>query len=46
MWKDIKEYEGFYQVDENGNVRSLPRLITTKTGCQYMIDGKTWKSVS
>ena len=23
MWKDIKDYEGIYQIDENGNVKSF-----------------------
>ncbi|WP_423775861.1 NUMOD4 domain-containing protein [Barnesiella intestinihominis] len=23
MWKDIPEYEGLYQIDEFGNVKSL-----------------------
>ena len=31
IWKDIKEYEGFYQVSNLGRVRSLPR----KTNNQY-----------
>lgn len=26
IWKDIKEYEGYYQVSNQGNVRSLDRL--------------------
>lgn len=26
MWKDIKNYEGLYQIDENGNVKSLKRF--------------------
>ncbi|WP_194745911.1 NUMOD4 motif-containing HNH endonuclease [Staphylococcus chromogenes] len=30
-WKDIKGYEGFYQVSNTGKVRSLPRTITLKT---------------
>ena len=26
MWKDIEGYKGFYQINEEGVVRSLPRL--------------------
>lgn len=26
MWIDIKGYEGIYQISENGQIRSLPRL--------------------
>ena len=32
MWKDIKGYEGIYQVDEYGNVKSLQRTRTGKAG--------------
>lgn len=28
IWKDIKDYEGLYQVSNLGRVKSLPRLIT------------------
>ena len=27
IWKDIIEYEGFYQISNQGNVRSVPRII-------------------
>lgn len=27
IWKDIKEYEGFYQVSNKGNVRSVTRIV-------------------
>lgn len=30
VWKDIKEYEGLYQVSNFGNIRSLPRRGTSK----------------
>lgn len=32
IWKDIKNYEGLYQVSNLGNVRSLDRLMSTLTG--------------
>ena len=28
MWKDIKEYEGYYQVNEEGKVKSVERWIS------------------
>ena len=28
VWKDIPEYEGFYQVSNLGNVRSLDRVCS------------------
>lgn len=31
-WRDIKNYEGYYQVSSLGEVRSLNRLIKTGTG--------------
>lgn len=38
MWKDIEGYKGFYQINEEGVVRSLPRLEyveSTRTGGHY-----------
>ena len=32
VWKDIKDYEGFYQVSNLGNIRSLDRVVTTYQG--------------
>lgn len=32
IWRDIAGYEGLYQVSNEGRVRSLTRLITTKRG--------------
>ena len=38
IWKDIKDYEGFYQVSNLGNVRSLDRKVkdTTKDRIQHI----------
>lgn len=30
-WKDIKGYEGYYQVSNKGRVKSLPRIWKGKT---------------
>lgn len=32
MWKDIKDFEGYYQVSDSGLVKSLPRTITRNSG--------------
>lgn len=32
MWKTIKEYEGYYEVSDDGRVRSLDRFIKNKSG--------------
>ena len=36
LWKDIKGFEGWYQISNLGNVKSLDRYITMKRGnCTY-----------
>ena len=40
IWKDIKDYEGYYQVSNLGNVRSLDREVTYKDGRVYKYKGK------
>lgn len=32
IWKDIKDYENFYQVSNLGNVRSLDRVLNNRFG--------------
>lgn len=32
IWKDIKGYEGFYQVSNLGRVKSLDRVVITRSG--------------
>lgn len=43
IWKDIKGYEGFYQVSNLGNVKSLERTVKTKT-CVRFFKGKMLKT--
>lgn len=31
VWKDISGYEGYYQISNFGQIRSVPRYITHKT---------------
>jgi hypothetical protein len=39
-WKDIIDYETFYQVSNFGNVRSLNRIVNKPNGVSYMRKGK------
>ena len=42
-WKDIKGYEGFYQVSDLGKVKSLKRWIENKGNGGYFLDSKLLK---
>lgn len=44
VWKDIKGYEGVYQVSNYGNLRSLTRTIDDKNGKIKIIKGKSLKA--
>ena len=37
IWKDIKGYEGRYQVSNMGRVKSLERTVTRKNGLKLTI---------
>jgi hypothetical protein len=43
IWKDIKDFEGLYQVSNLGSVRSLDRLISDKNGHLKKIKGRNLK---
>lgn len=43
IWADIKGYEGYYQVSNLGNIRSLDRIITFKNGTKQFFKGKILK---
>ena len=48
VWKDIKEYEGLYQVSNFGNVRSLTRFtigIRSKKLCNILIKERILKPI-
>lgn len=32
IWKDIKKYEGYYQISNLGNVKRLPRYVNNRHG--------------
>lgn len=46
IWKDIKDYEGLYQVSNLGRVKSLRRLITNQYNSFYIEEKilKIWKN--
>jgi len=39
-WRDITEYEGYYQVSSKGNVRSLDRTLINSVGVESSVKGK------
>ena len=43
VWKDVKGFEGRYQVSSMGRVRSLDRLIVSKVGQTYIKKGQNIK---
>jgi hypothetical protein len=40
MWKSISGFEGHYEINELGQIRSLTRIVTHKNGRQFLIKGK------
>lgn len=42
-WRDIKGYEGYYQISSFGRVRSVDRLITRSDGRIYCLKSKILK---
>ena len=46
LWLPVKGFEGYYEVSNLGNVRSLGRIITTKSNAERVIYGKLIALVS
>lgn len=44
IWKDIKDYEGSYQCSNYGNIRTVDRYVTEKTGKQQFRKGQLIKT--
>lgn len=40
VWKDVKNYEGIYQISSIGRIKSLDRVITRSNGSTLTIRGK------
>ena len=43
IWKDIKNFEGLYQVSNLGNVRSLDRISVNSYGMPRKLKGHPMK---
>lgn len=43
IWKDIPEYNGFYQVSNLGRIRSLDRITIHSSGAAMKRKGKILK---
>lgn len=46
IWKDIPEYEGYYQVSNLGNIKSLERIILSSKGVKIPIKERILKKGS
>ena len=46
VWKDVKNYEGYYIVSSMGKVKSLDRIVLGKNGASYFRSGKLKSSVT
>lgn len=46
VWRNIPDYEGFYQVSNFGRVKSIKRIIIRKNGTKYFCPEKLIKSVN
>jgi len=45
IWKDVPNYEGFYQISNLGKVKSLKRIIACKNGKKLPIKEKIIKPI-
>ena len=43
MWKDINDFEGLYQISDDGQVKSLTRPIEDRVGHRYTLSGRILK---
>lgn len=46
IWKDIKGYEGYYQVSNIGNVKSVERVIVRQNGRSQPVKERVLKSAT
>ena len=44
QWKSIPGYDGYYEVSDTGEIRSLDRTVTDRNGIQRLIKGKPMKT--
>lgn len=45
VWKDVFEYEGYYQVSTHGRVRSVDRYSAGKSGSERLLTGRVLKNL-
>ena len=45
MWKDIQDYEGWYQVSADGKIKSLDRVVPHKGNKQMRVKGRILKLI-
>jgi hypothetical protein len=43
VWKNVPGYEGYYQVSDQGRVKSLPRIVPMRDGRKYTVSEKYLK---
>ena len=43
-WKPIAGFEGYYEVSDDGQVRSVPRVVTRKNGAKLTVGGRVLKA--
>ena len=46
VWRDVKCYEGLYQVSSDGRVKSLERTFIDKSGRQQTVKERILKPVT
>lgn len=44
-WRDIKNFEGIYQVSNLGRIKSMTRVITYSNGVKHLTKGKVIKPI-
>ena len=40
VWKDIDDFEGYYQISNFGRIRSCDRYVNSKSGSKRLVRGK------
>lgn len=45
VWKPVVGYEGLYEVSSHGRVKSLDRIMTSKTGLEFIKPGRMLKLI-
>jgi hypothetical protein len=46
VWKDIKGYEGLYQISDMGRVKSLDRAVPLRNGSKQYKKGRILKPIA